>query len=85
MLFVIFPFCVISVVKYSYKIFTTLFIPSKHRNERGKEMLSLVEHLLEVTPTISSVIHDASSSKVAQTVYSNVNKLNYFRVTGGHL
>lgn len=28
---------------------------SSGRNERGREMLSLVEHLLEITPTISSV------------------------------
>ncbi|KAK9288698.1 hypothetical protein L1049_017161 [Liquidambar formosana] len=28
--------------------------PSNGRNERGREMLSLVENLLEITPTISS-------------------------------
>ncbi|KAM3326942.1 7-hydroxymethyl chlorophyll a reductase, chloroplastic isoform X1 [Capsicum chacoense] len=41
------------------------------RNERGREMLNLIENLLEITPTISSVIHDAPSHNFALKLFSN--------------
>ncbi|MCD7469619.1 hypothetical protein HAX54_008761 [Datura stramonium] len=40
------------------------------RNERGREMLNLIENLLEITPTISSVIHDAPSHNFALKLFN---------------
>jgi len=61
-----------------------------HRNERGKEMLSLVENLLEITPTISSVkfltfIFVVISKTLRVHLTNNMNKHTFcccFRVIG---
>lgn len=53
-------------------LFKRYFSHSKCRNERGREMLNLIENLLEITPTISSVICDAPSHNFALKLFLSI-------------
>lgn len=61
-----------------------IFFCSNGRNERGKEMLNLVKDLLEITPTISSVI-DIFVVYFCSMFKILISWIAYFRVTDVHL